>query len=304
MVVLGAQSSAEANVLVCPSGMVLIEGSGKVGMRGDPYGIVPTAHLKRVDAPEKGCPKAIAAKPGASVCWVQTDLVDPVIPVREITVEPFCVDATPLPGEGHEYAKDGMSVWDAHQLDLLLKTGRFESRRMCTVTEFQVAVAGLKSNRRFVFGDHYTAGDCAQAPIGSRPRCRNPETGVSEYGAVHSHWTVADAAFIDNACSVKPCRGAGNRSLTEGMYIVAGGTDRAQTRRARMTPHTWHDHGEPTQDACGFHGWDDQPIICADPGPDTASTAKAWAQFIAEVRRSASIRSAISSAVGQPICPD
>jgi len=301
---LGSVRAVAAPEPVCPQGMVLVGGTGELGMRGDPYGVVQTAHLKTVDAPERGCSKAIAANPGASVCWVQTDLVDPVIPVHRVTVEPFCVDAYPLPGRGHEYAKDGMSVWDAHQLDLLLKTGRFGRRRMCTVSEFQAAVAGLKANQRFVFGDRYRDGDCGAGPIGGRARCLNSETGVSEYGAVHSHWTIADPTFIESACADKPCRGAGNRPLTEGMYIVAGGTDRAQTRQAPMTPHTWHDHGEPTQDACGFHGWDDQPVICADPGLDEPSAAGAWAAFLSDVRENASIRAAISKAVGRPICPD
>ncbi len=295
--------AASAAGVVCPEGMVAVAGAGRVGMRGQPYGIVATAHLEKVDAPEKDCPAAIARTPGASACWVQTDLVDPVIPVHAVEVAPFCIEAYPLPGKGHPYPTDGLSVWDAHQLDRVLASGRFGSRRLCTTTEFQAAVAGLKSNRRFVFGDIHVAGVCEGDTIGADSRCMNTETGVWEYGAVHSHWTRADSVFIANACPSPPCRGAGNRELTEGMYIVAGGTDRAQTRQAPHTPHTWHDHGEPTQDSCGFHGWDDQPVICADPGPEEPAAAAAWASFIAEVRESGSLRRAISTAAGRPICP-
>jgi len=305
-VVLGEQGvraeSTETAVKTCPDGMLLISGDGSVGMRGDPYGVVPTAHLEKVEAPEKDCPQALAKSPGATVCWVQTDLVDPVIPVHSVSVQPFCIDADPIPGKGFEYASDGMSVWDAYKLDELLKTGRFGARRMCTTTEFQAAVADLVQNQRFVFGDRYEPGVCSGERIGERKNCRNRYSGVSEYGAVHSHWTVADEQFVRSACPSPPCKGAGNRALTVGMYVVAGGTDRAQTRQAPMTPHTWHDHGEPTVDACGFHGWDDQPVICSDPISPTAEQASAWSQFVENIRKTKSVRKAISTASGGPIC--
>jgi hypothetical protein len=197
-----------------------------------------------------------------------------------------------------------MSVWDAEKLNELLRTGRFGQRRMCTTSEFQAAVAGLKHNQRFVFGDRYVAGVCEGGPIGQKSGCRNLATGVSEYGAVHSHWTVADPQFVANACPEPPCLAAGNRALQVGMYIVAGGTSRAQTRQAPMTPHTWHDHGEATPDACGFNGWDDQPVICADPGPQTAAQSNAWNEFIQTVRTTKSTRQALSIALGEQICGD
>ena len=296
-------SAALASEVVCPEGMVSVAGTGVIGMRGQPYGVVPTAHLERVDAPERDCPAAVARTPGATACWVQTDLVDPVIPPHKVSLNAFCIDAFPIPGKGHPYPKDGLSAWDVYQLDLLLSDGRFGRRRLCTTTEFEAAVAGLTSNQRFVFGDMYVDGVCEGETIGASARCQNKETGIWEYGAVHSHWTRADEVFIASACPKPPCRGAGNRLLTVGMYIVAGGTDRAQTRQAPHTPHTWHDHGDPTQDSCGFHGWDDQPVICADPGPDTAASRLAWKAFVDEVRETGSLRKAISTAAGHPICP-
>jgi len=298
-----ALTSASAAEVTCPKGMVAVAGAGVVGMRGQPYGIVATAHLEKVDAPERDCPAAVARTPGATACWVQTDLVDPVIPLHEVEVQPFCIEAYPIPGKGYPYPADGLSVWDVHQLDLVLASGIFGSRRLCTTTEFEVAVAGLQANQRFVFGDRYVPGVCSGETIGSDKRCMNAETGVWEYGAVHSHWTRADKTFIQSACPSPPCRGAGNRPLTEGMYIVAGGTDRAQTRQAPHTPHTWHDHGEPTQDSCGFHGWDDQPVICADPGAEDPKAAAAWATFVADVRVSGPPRRAIPPAAGLHTCP-
>ena len=287
----------------CPEGMVLVGGSGELGMRGQPYGIVPTAHLAKVDAPERGCPEAIASTPGATACWVQTDLVDPVIPVHRVDVEPFCIEAYPFPGRGHRYTEDGLSVWGVHKLDEMLKSGRFGGRRLCTTTEFQAAVAGLVGNNRFVYGNEFVEGRCKAGVIGERAECRNQETGVWEYGAVHSHWTKADQTFVARACPSPPCLGAGNRPLAVGAYVVAGGTERAQTRQAPHTPHTWHDHGEATVDGCGFKGWDDQPVICADPGPDSSQAAAAWGAFVREAQATGSMQEAISSALGAPICP-
>jgi hypothetical protein len=284
--------------------MTLVSGSGTVGMRGTPYGIVHTAHLARVDAPERGCDAAVAAQDGASACWVQTDLVDPVVRARSVSVQPFCIETHPFPGLGAQYTKDGMSVWDVHKLNELFKTGRFGARRLCTMTEFQSAVAGLSANQRFVFGDRYRAGICEGKTIGADLLCKNPVTGLMDYGAVHSHWVLADEPFIGAACDAPPCTGAGNRALVPDAYIVAGGTNRVQTRQAPYTPHTWHDHGEPTVDACGFEGWDDQPVVCAGPRPDTPDERLAWKNFEQDVRTSGSMRTALSSALGGPICPD
>lgn len=287
----------------CPSGMVLLSGAGDIGMRGQPYGIVHTAHLESVVAPEKGCDAAVKGTPGSSACWVQTDLVDPVLPVRRMEMESFCMEAFPFPGQGSTYAKDGLNVWTAQKMQSLFRTGRFGKRRLCTASEFQFAVAGPVANRRFIYGDVYTAGRCAGDVIGDDLHCKNPETGVYEYGAVHSHWTTADAEFVEFACASTGCNAAGNRKLVPGMLVVMGGTGRSQTRQAPLTPHTWHDHGEATQDACGFHGWDDQLAVCADPGSDTVAEAKAWGHFVDTVNTTGSLTSALSDAHGAPVCP-
>ncbi|MEC8194108.1 MAG: hypothetical protein VX127_15340 [Myxococcota bacterium] len=298
-----AVMGAHAGAMDCPAGMVLVGGEGTIGLESSPYGIVPTAHLERVDAPERGCAAAVASTPGASACWVQTDTVDPMVSARHVAVDSFCIESHPFPGRGQAYSSDGLSVWDAHKLDGMLKTGRFGKRRLCTFTEFQAAVAGLQENRPFIFGRNPTEGVCEPSTIGSDPRCRNATTGVAEYAAVHSHWVVADAGFVAGACNAPPCRGAGARTLKAGALVVAGGTNRVQTRQAPFTPHTWHDHGEPTVDACGFHGWDDQPVICADPGRDEPAAALAWSKFRQFAIETGSMRRAISDALGAPICP-
>ena len=284
--------------------MVLVQGSGTVGMRGQPYGVVETAHLKTVDAPEKDCPAAIKATPGATACWVQTDQVDPVIGPREVSVAPFCIERFPFPGKGHPYAKDGLNVWTAQRFDMLLRTGRYGGRRFCTSSEFQLAVAGPRSNQRFIYGDSFLEGRCKGDKVGDRVGCTNQETGVVDYGAVHSHWTIADRDFVEYACGVGRCNAAGNRQLTEGMYVVMGGTGRVQTRQAPFTPHTWHDHGDATVDACGFQGWDDQPVVCADPGTNSAAEEEAWETFRSNVIEQGSLTKALGVALGAPICPD
>jgi hypothetical protein len=296
----------------CPSGMVRVSGQGTVGMRGQPYGIVHTRHLARVDAPEAGCSLAIAQTAGASTCWVQTDEIDPVLRPREVSVEDFCIEAFPFPGQGGNYTLDGLTAWGAERLDELLATGKYGSRRMCTASEWQLAVAGPTRNQRFVFGDKGDPGRCLGSQrIGTDGECRNRETGVHEYGAVHSHWTQADADFVLGACDKPPCRAAGNRQLKAGMYVVMGGTNRAQTRQAPLTPHTWHDHGDPMVGPCDNRGWDDQPAICATPsrgtdppgdGEDAQAQSRAWAEFVAFARETGSMSQALQLGLQRSIC--
>ena len=256
--------------------MVLVGGTGTLGMRGKPYGIVSIGGRGSIDHPELQCPAAIAATPGAVACWVQTDEIDPVLPVRTVTLAPFCVDAWPFPGFGSHYTRDGLTSAGAAALVRLLRTTPTAGRRLCTFTELQAAVAGLQSDRRFVYGDDAPGDRCGSdslqvGTIGADPTCSNPETGVHEYGAVLSHWVVADPAFVVQACSTTAggCRGAGGRRLVAGNLVVLGGTRRVQTRQAPLTPHTWHDHGPSVGGACTSDlVWDDQPAICADPNPD------------------------------------
>jgi hypothetical protein len=163
----------------------------------------------------------------------------------------------------------------------------------------------LVGNQRFVFGDKYVSGRCEsdeKRVVGGDPECRNSETGVIDYGAVHSHWVVADQPFIDSACEQPPCRGAGSRVLQAGSYVVMGGTNRVQTRQAPYTPHTWHDHGEATVDACGFDGWDDQPVICADPGTGDAVANTSYAAFREKVNKGGSMGESLSDALGEALC--
>jgi len=299
----------------CPPGMVMVSGSGEIGMAGQPYAVVETAHLDVVDNPQARCPAARAARPDAAACWVQTDEVDPILRPRAVTVAPFCIDAWPFPGPGAAYTPDGMSTWKAHRLRELLATGGYGPRRLCTMTEFQAAVAGLEENRRFIYGDRTDPARCTSDPgswrIGVDPECRNPVTGVGEYGAVHSHWVEADPAFVSHACDAPPCRGVGRRLLEAGMLVVAGGTGRVQTRQAPLTPHTWHEHGNPESSGCEAMGHDDQPIICSEPSigyaraalpPELAAGEAAWGELVATARGGATMTAVLSRGLGRPAC--
>ena len=242
-----------------------------------PYGIVDTTQMAVVDAPEKGCEKAIADTLGASACWVQTDLHDPVVTAHSVQVDAYCMEKAPFPGQGPNPA-DGMSTWDAAQFDRLLKTGHFGPRRLCTFTEYELAVAGPTANHRFIYGDTPDPKRCAQAEseaIGSRSTCANAETGLVDYGAVISQWVHLDPQLIAWACAPgRACRASGSARLdaTEAdgslslTYVVAGGTHRVQTRQAPYTPHTFHDHGQVIDSGgCDSWGWDDGPAVCATP---------------------------------------
>lgn len=289
--------------------MVLIEGRGTVGLERDRYALVQTQPGET--APEVRCTGALAATPDAVACWIQTDLIDPVLAPRPVEVAPVCVEAWPFPGRGLPYTSDGMTTWDAHQLQRLLRQRALGGRRLCTMTELQAAAAGLGGNRPLIYGERHDPERCPpDQPIGHDPACGNPETGVHELGAVHSHWVVADADFVAHACSSPPCRGAGRRLLEAGALVVAGGTGRLQTRQAPLTPHTWHDHGTPTQAGCDDMGHDDQPLLCAEPSagwirddPALLAQEREWQSLLDTVRTTGRMTPFLSAGLGVEVCP-
>lgn len=296
----------------CPAGMVRVRGEATLGMSADVYARVETAHLAVVNAPEASCADALASHPDPAACWVQTDLVDPVVPHHRVAVD-VCIDKVPFPGAGVPYTTDGMTPWDAQHLGELLDSGRYNTRRLCTFSEFEAAVAGLRTNHRFVYGDHHQPDRCGveAGPVASRPGCSNPETGVQDYAAVLSHWVVADAAFVASACPSPPCLGAGNKALAPGHLVVAGGTGRLQTRQAPLTPHTWHDHGEPDPLGCDVLGHDDQPVICAEPdvrylAPDEATRKgeAAWLLLVEVARQTGRVTALLEEGLGRSVCPE
>ena len=296
----------------CPPGMVLVQGSGRIGLDPGRYAIVSTAGRASVIDPQAECPGALAAHPDPIACWIQTDLVDPVLRPREVSVAPFCVDQLPFPGAGASYTADGMTAWDANILQDVLARGDLGGRRLCTATELQTAVAGPAGNRPIVYGSRHASDRCPDSStIGLDSDCHNPETGVYEYGAVHSHWVIADEPFVAAACDAPPCKAAGNRRLTSGMFIVLGGTGRRQTRQAPLTPHTWHDHGNPSPTGCDAMGHDDQPAICADPsagwGRHDAALIDAetrWRALVRVARETGRMDRMLDAAVGGRACPD
>ena len=272
----------------CPPGMAFIPGGDYVtGMVPPlPYGVVDTTAMEVVEAPEKQCPVAIEDTEGADACWVQTDLHDPVVTLHDVTVEAYCMAKSPFPGKGPN-PPDGMTTWDASQFDRLLATGHFGPRRLCSYTEYELAVAGPTKNLRFIYGNSAEPELCAKdesTPIGSIESCTNPETGLQDYGAVISQWVRLDEALVAWACAEgRACRASGSARLdareADGTfsltYVVAGGTHRVQTRQAPYTPHTFHDHGQVIDNGgCDSWGWDDGPAVCATPNVNSSECSK------------------------------
>jgi hypothetical protein len=317
----------------CPPGMAYIPGGEyTTGMKPPvPYGVVDTTRMAVVDHPERQCPDAIAATEGASACWVQTDLHDPVVLEHAVTVEGYCIERLPFPGAG-PYSEDGMTTWDAERFDELLTSGEFGPRRLCGYTEYELAVAGPEGNLRYVYGDTPAPERCPedeQEGIGARPGCSNPETGLMDYGAVISQWVLLDDPLVKWACEeTDNCRASGGARLDERhpdgryavRYIIAGGTRRVQTRQAPYTPHTFHDHGQVTgEGGCDTWGWDDGPAVCATPDPRYATCRatpdaegcaqlKAWEDAWAELtaycrgrRMTACLNRGLSAAKGEPV---
>ena len=250
-----------------------------------PYGVIDTTKMTVVDRPEQGCGEAISETLGADACWVQTDLNDPVVTAHEVTVDAFCIEQQPFPGEGPN-PPDGMTTWDAAQFDRMLATGHYGPRRLCDYTEYELAVAGPTANHRYVYGDNANPSRCASdeaTPIGSMDSCMNPETGLRDYGAVISQWVRLDEQLVAWACAEgRACRASGNARLDARepsgefsvRYVVAGGTHRVQTRQAPYTPHTFHDHGQVIDSSgCDSWGWDDGPAVCATPDSRTLECA-------------------------------
>ncbi len=297
---------------VCPPGMVLVEGQGLLGANPGDWAVVETAGRAEVIAPETECAAALAAHPRPIGCWVQTDLVDPVLRPRSVSLAPFCVDAYPFPGQGHRYTTDGMTTWDARVFQNVLSRGNYGGRRFCTATELQAAVAGLPANQAVIYGDQHDPRRCPlEQPIGTDGSCRNERTGVHEYTAVVSHWVVADEDFVAHACDGPPCRAAGNRPLTPGMLVVLGGTGRVQTRQAPLTPHTWHDHGKAVPLGCDDMGHDDQPAICATPSPGWGANdpslwagERAYQALVSVARASGRVDRMLADAVGGEVCSE
>ncbi len=322
----------------CPPGTTWIPaGTYQTGMRPPmPYGVVDTTQMERVENPQQHCEKAIATTPGASACWVQTDLADPIVTLHEATVEGYCMSLRPFPDSG-PYPRDGLTTWDAQQFDRLLASGAYGSRRMCTYTEYEIAVSGPKSNLRFLYGNEADPSKCADSAevlIGSRPECQNPETKLLDHGAVISQWVHLDEQIVAWACGEgQPCKASGGARLdarnADGSlsmrYVVAGGTHRTQTRQAPYTPHTFHDHGQPSgSEGCDTWGWDDGATVCANPDPRYLACAEnpqlsqceelrkwesSWSEllnFCQGRRMTDCLNHGLSQVTGSPVdvCPD
>ncbi len=116
-----------------------------------------------------------------------------VVLAREMTLDAFCVDAFPFPGEGRAWTSDALD-WDGVMAFQVAISAY--GRRLCTVAELMHAAAGPENWRypydRLDFRDgkcepgDVTPGD----PIGSYPDCVSPY-GVRDF-MVRSTWAVLD----------------------------------------------------------------------------------------------------------------
>ncbi len=173
------------------------------------------------------------------------------IPLMEVQVDPYCIDAFPFPGQrGDHYSVDGLAFRDVSAWEALLED---YGRRLCTPEELLWASTSGSSNLPYAAGWQRSM-LCEpfwdwerMSPLGSYPACVSP-WGLYEFN-VFSSWASASPA-IDVA------RGEPHPKP----YDVVGGTNRDDTYYD-STNFGIHSHGMED-----FPYFDDQLRVCADPG--------------------------------------
>ena len=106
-----------------------------------------------------------------------------VVPLRQVTLEPYCIATHPFPGEGARWPTDGMSLSQLVAWEALVEA---RGRRACTVEELIRAAAGPHNQPRAAARAACESDDDEPKPIGSHPDCRTPE-GLVDFG-VRSSW--------------------------------------------------------------------------------------------------------------------
>jgi len=113
--------------------------------------------------------------------------------LTELSVEGFCIDRFPFPGEGQTWSQDPL---DWERADAFSAVAEAHGRRLCTVAELVLASAGSE-NWRYPYdrleyrADRCEPGDLTpSAPIGSFEDCVSPY-GVRDF-MVRSTWAVLD----------------------------------------------------------------------------------------------------------------
>jgi hypothetical protein len=216
----------------------------------DAPGTSPAAHPSALEPP---CPVGmIGLGPGAAPMGSAAPSHGPAeIPLLDIAVGRFCIDAYPFPGQpGDHYPVDGLAYRELPAWDALLQA---YGRRLCTPEELLWASASGPANTRFAAGaersmlcEPYDDWE-RMSPMGTWPACVSP-WGLYDFN-VMSSWASASHA-IDLAREESHPKD----------YDVVGGTIRDDTFYA---PTNWGIHSHGLED---FPYFDDQLRVCADPG--------------------------------------
>ena len=211
---------------------------------------------------------------------LQEQYVGQLVLERSMSLEAFCIDRYPFPGEGRAWTSDPIdwSVVEAFEAEV---SGY--GRRLCTVAELLAAAAGPENWRYPYDRLAYREGKCEPSDltpssrIGSYPECESP-TGVRDF-MVRSTWALLDEqagedirAFYDTD--------TGSLIPGGGYYAVWGGS---ATQNTFFAPNNYglHFYGP------GDPGYVNESVrTCADLGRPSAETDDAWAAFIDEFVRS------------------
>ena len=124
---------------------------------------------------------------------LQEQYVGQLVLERSMSLEAFCIDRYPFPGEGRAWTSDPIdwSVVEAFEAEV---SGY--GRRLCTVAELLAAAAGPENWRYPYDRLAYREGKCEPSDltpssrIGSYPECESP-TGVRDF-MVRSTWALLD----------------------------------------------------------------------------------------------------------------
>ena len=194
----------------------------------------------------------------------------------EYTLDGFCIDQYPFPGEGQPWTSDELD-WDAVER-WNTAVGAY-GRRLCTVAELMHAAAG-SSNWRYPYDRfNYRDGVCEpsdltpSAPIGSFPECESP-FGVRDF-MVRSTWAVLDEQA---GAAIREYYATDTGVLIPGggQYAVWGGSAQQGTFYA------------PNNYGLHFYGPGDPGYInesvrgCAELGTPSAESEAAYDAFVAD----------------------
>ena len=197
-----------------------------------------------------------------------------VVLERQMTLEAFCIDRYPFPGEGYQWTDDPLD-WSAVEAFEAHVSGY--GRRLCTVAEL-MAAAGGPENWRYPYDRlAYREGKCEPAdltptdPIGSFPDCESP-TGVRDF-MVRSAWAVLDEQAGEDILAYY-MTDTGSLIPGGGHYAVWGGSASQDTFYA------------PNNYGLHFYGPGDPGYVnesvrtCASLGRPSAEAEADWADFV------------------------